>query len=883
MIQIKNIVKTYLSGENEVQALKDVSINFRNSEFVSILGPSGCGKTTMLNIIGGLDKYTSGDIVINGVSTKEYKDKDWDAYRNHYIGFVFQSYNLISHLSVLENVELALSIAGMSKKDKRKKAMKALKEVGLEDQVKKRPNQLSGGQMQRVAIARAIVNEPKIILADEPTGALDSETSVQVMDILKKISDKYLIIMVTHNEELANEYSTRIIKILDGNVIGDSDIYIPTEEEVEKDRVAYEKKDTKEKQKQKVKKIKTSMGYGTAFSLSLKNLWSKKVKTVIESLAGSIGIIGIALVLAVSSGFTNYINHLQANTLGGYPVTVGMVAADMDAVMNGGLEDFSNALQKDESEDSLGVYDTMAMMEKLGHLNLFSEEFIEYVDNYVAEDRNKSADERDLKAFKYEYTLPLKMLTKQNDKVSLISNNNSASILGTSSAVLYEIIDEKSWILENYDLVAGDYASNADEIMLVVGKDNKLDINVVKNLGLPYSVNSETGNYNSIKYSDVVDNTEYVLVMNNAYYDSADNFKEKNVKDASVLADLYTNAKDLNNFNVESDVKLKVKISGVLKVKDTVETEILSSGLVYTPALRELYNTNALNSEIVQYAENIISTNIANGITGDNAYNIEFPWIYSVDVSEMSMMGGGSYVFKSTGVYSGSELGVFPQGFVAYTNAALNMNITYKQAYNMALQAVGVTRVPTAINFYPTSFDAKQNILNMFNSWNNTETGKTQKILYPDLTEMLTNTMGQMIDIISYVLIAFAGISLVVSSIMIGIITYSSVIERTKEIGVLRSIGARKKDISRIFNSETILVGFFAGLLGVFISWCLTFPISAIIKAVAGGAVTTNLAMLEFGDAAWLVIVSTLLTTIAGTVPARIASKKDPVRCLRSE
>ncbi len=364
MIQIKNIVKTYLSGENEVKALKDVSINFRNSEFVSILGPSGCGKTTMLNIIGGLDKYTSGDIVINGVSTKEYKDKDWDAYRNHYIGFVFQSYNLISHLSVLENVELALSIAGMSKKEKRKKALKALKEVGLEDQIKKRPNQLSGGQMQRVAIARAIVNEPKIILADEPTGALDSETSIQIMDILKKISDKYLIIMVTHNEELANEYSTRIIKILDGNVIGDSNTYIPTDEEVDKDRVAYEKKDNKEKQKQKVKKIKTAMGYGTAFSLSLKNLWSKKVKTIIESLAGSIGIIGIALVLAVSSGFTNYINHLQTNTLGGYPVKIGMVAANMDAVMNGGLEDLSNSMQKDDSDDSLGVYDTMAMMEK---------------------------------------------------------------------------------------------------------------------------------------------------------------------------------------------------------------------------------------------------------------------------------------------------------------------------------------------------------------------------------------------------------------------------------------------------------------------------------------------------------------------------------------
>ncbi len=519
----------------------------------------------------------------------------------------------------------------------------------------------------------------------------------------------------------------------------------------------------------------------------------------------------------------------------------------------------------------------------MGHLNLFSEEFIEYINEYVDADKDKPVEERDLRAFKYEYSLPLKMLTKQNNKVSLISNDTSASVLGNSSAVLYEIIDEKDWILESYDIVAGDYASNADEIMLVVDKDNKLDINVIKNLGLPYSVDSQTGNYNSIKYTDIVDNTEYVLVMNNAYYDSADNFKEKDLKDTNVLNDLYTGAKELTSFNATTDAKLKVKISGVLKVKDNVETEILSSGLVYTPALRELYNTNSLNSDIVKYAENIISENIAGGTTGDNAYNIEFPWVYSVDVSEMSMMGGGSYVFKSTGEYTGSESGIFPQGFVAYTNGALNMNITYQQAYNMALQAVGVTKVPTAINFYPTSFDAKQNILNVIADWNITDTGKTQKILYTDLTEMLTNTMGQMIDIISYVLIAFAGISLVVSSIMIGIITYSSVIERTKEIGVLRSIGARKKDISRIFNSETILVGFFAGLLGVFISWTLTFPISAIIRSVAGGAVTTNLAILEFTDAAWLVVISTLLTTITGTVPARIASQKDPVKCLRSE
>lgn len=871
MIQIKNIVKNYLSGDNEVHALKDVSINFRNSEFVSILGPSGCGKTTMLNILGGLDKFTSGDIIINGVSTKDYKDKDWDAYRNHYIGFVFQSYNLISHLSILENVELALSIAGISKKEKRKRALKALKEVGLEDQVKKRPNQLSGGQMQRVAIARAIVNEPKIILADEPTGALDSETSVQVMDILKKISDKYLIVMVTHNEDLAKEYSTRIIRILDGKLIDDSNPYSPTEEEIEKDKIAYEKKDTKEKVRNKKKKIKTAMSYGTAFNLSLKNLWHKKGKTIIESLAGSIGIIGIALVLAVSSGFSNYINTLQANTLGGYPLTIGMVAANMDAVMNGGMSDFADTKQKDESDDSLGVYDTQSMIENLGHLNLFSEEFLEYVNDYVEEDSKKSASNRDLMGIKYDYNLPIKLLTKQSDTISFINNDNSTSVLGSSSAVIYEILDEKDWILENYNLVAGSYASNSNEIMLVIDGDNKMDISVVENLGLPYSINSETGEYNSISYQDIVDKTEYVLVLNNSYYNA--DFTTKDLSDTTTLEALFSEAKSLDDgFNVESDSLLKIKISGVLKLKDNVDTEILTTGLVYTSSLRELYNENSLNSDIVKIAETSIQNNINNGVTGDDAYNITFPWIYTIDVSEMSYVGGSSaYMFSST------------DNMKQYVDSALNMGITYKQAYNMALQGVGVTNTPASISFYPTSFDAKQNIINYISAWNETELGKTQSILYTDLTEILTNTMGQMIDIISYVLIAFASISLVVSSVMIGIITYSSVVERTKEIGVLRSIGARKKDISRIFNSETILIGFFAGLLGVFISWSLTFPISAIIKSVAGGVITTSMAILEPLDALWLVVISTLLTTIAGTVPARIASKKDPVRCLRSE
>lgn len=887
MIQIKNIVKNYLSGDNEVHALKEVSINFRNSEFVSILGPSGCGKTTMLNIIGGLDKYTSGDIIINGVSTKDYKDKDWDAYRNHYIGFVFQSYNLISHLSILENVELALSIAGISKKEKRKRALKALREVGLEDQVKKRPNQLSGGQMQRVAIARAIVNEPKIILADEPTGALDSETSVQVMDILKKISDKYLIVMVTHNEALAEQYSTRIIKILDGKLIDDSNPYTPSREEIEKDKVAYEKKDTKEKVRNKEKKIKTSMSYGTAFGLSLKNLWHKKGKTIIESLAGSIGIIGIALVLAVSSGFSNYINIMQSNTLGGYPLTIGMVAANMDAIKNGGLSNAVGELRKETADDALGIYDSASMMEDLGHLNLFSNEFVEYIEDYSKADSKKSHEHKKLNAVQYDYNLPINLLVQQTESYySVIQNTGAMSVMGSSSSSIYEIVDEKDWVLENYDIVAGEYADSADELMFVVDSENKIDISVAMYLGLPYQKDVETGKYADIKYSDIIDNCEYTLVLNNSLYGADFSLIDfSKIESQPTMQNYYNNAKDLNEFLLQDDNSLlKVKIAGVLKIKENTETEILSSGLVYTRALRELYNRNSLNSDIYQESQKSIQSNINNGVTGDLIYNIELPWIYKIDVSEMSMMGmTGNYVFKSTGVYTGSNLEVDADGLVSAINNKLNMGVSYEQAYNMSLQAIGVTNTPASIRFYPTSFDAKEDIINYISAWNNTEQGKLQKILYTDMTAILTNTMGQMVDIISYVLIAFASISLVVSSVMIGIITYSSVVERTKEIGVIRSIGGRKKDISRIFNSETILVGFFAGLLGVFISWVLTFPISAIIKAVAGGTITTSMAILEPLDALFLVVVSTLLTTIAGTVPARMASKKDPVKCLRSE
>lgn len=850
MIQIKNIVKKYLSGENEVTALKGISINFRNSEFVSILGPSGCGKTTMLNILGGLDKYTSGDIVVNGVSTKDYKDRDWDAYRNHYIGFVFQSYNLISHLSILENVELALSIAGLNKKEKRKRALKALKEVGLQDQIKKRPNQLSGGQMQRVAIARAIVNEPKIILADEPTGALDSRTSVQIMDILKKISNKYLIVMVTHNEELAEKYSTRIIKVLDGKLIDDTNPYNPSKQDIDLDKQNFEQKDNKLKARNKNKKIKTSMGYGTAFNLSLKNLWHKKGKTIIESLAGSIGIIGIALVMAVSAGFSNYIDGLQSNALGNYPIVVSAITMDTEKFQSMEIDKTS----EDVSEDVVVPYNPMDQFVKFGHYNNFTSEFIEHVENF--EKNDKDSQDPQLNLVEYDYYIPVKMITKNsNDKYQFVSRTNVTSVMsGSTGSPIYPMLNNVDYVLNQYDLIYGSLPKESNdefskEMLLVVGGGNKLSISTLASIGISSNMD-ENGKYTNIDFSDIC-NQEYKLITNDQYYipnstefDNITKFDKLNVMDQAVLE---------NEFN-NSDITLK--ISGILRLKENASAEVLSSGLVYMPSLEEFYSNNCQNSLIARKQ-----------LQNKDSYS--FYDNYIINISELS-------VIPTQGYANVDEINQYLKGQYGY-------ELSKDDAFELGIQQIGISSIPVAIRFYPKNFNAKDSVLAMIKEYNDKQTSDNNKIVYSDTTAFLTSTLGQMVDMVSYVLIAFASISLVVSSIMIGIITYSSVVERTKEIGVLRSIGARKKDISRIFNSETVLVGFFAGLLGVFISWGLTFPISAIIKSLAGGAITTSMAILEPLSALFLVVVSTLLTTIAGTVPARIASKKDPVRCLRSE
>lgn len=850
MIQIKNIIKTYDTGDIKVHALQDVSINFRNSEFVSILGPSGCGKTTLLNIVGGLDKYTSGDIVINGVSTKEFKDKEWDAYRNHYIGFIFQSYNLIGHLSVLENVELALSVAGISKSEKRKRAIKALKEVGLQDQIKKKPNQLSGGQMQRVAIARAIVNEPKIILADEPTGALDSETSIQIMDLLKKISNKYLIIMVTHNEELAENYSTRIISILDGKITNDTNPYNPTEDEIQLDAVEYIKRDDKEKAKVKRKKIKTSMSYPTAFSLSLKNLWSKKGKTIIESLAGSIGIIGIALVLAVSSGFTNYINIMQSNALGNTPITVSAITMDIEKFKSLEIEtedeDYSD-------EDVLVPYDPMGQLVQFGHYNNFTTEFIDHVKDFEKQDKESYSPK--LNMIEYDYFIPIKMVTKSNNEYKFVKRDNITSIMsGDSGSVVYPLPNNMDYVLNQYDLIYGKLPntlvndSYSKEMLLVVGAGNKVSKETLKTIGIIPEI--KDGKFQNITFEDIC-NQEYKLLFNDDYYtadsndfDSITKFTKLDTSNQDDLGVAYNSA------------SIALRISGILRLKENASAEILSTGLAYMSNLEDYYYENCLNSLIARKT-----------IANKSSYS--FYDNYNINISEMPVLQKGGYK-------DAKEIN-------DYLKLNYGYNLTDEEAFELGLQQIGISKIPVGIRFYPKSFEGKDSVLAMIDEYNSKQTNENLKIVYGDTTAFLTSTLGEMIDIISYVLIAFAGISLVVSSVMIGIITYTSVIERTKEIGVLRSIGARKKDISRIFNSETILVGFFAGLLGIFVSWVLTFPISSILKSISGGAITTNMAILEPLHAIILVIISTILTAIAGTVPAKIASKKDPVRCLRSE
>lgn len=891
MLELSNIKKDYQLKDQNVAALKGISICFRRSEFVSILGPSGCGKTTLLNIVGGLDKYTSGDLLIDGTSTKEFKDKHWDNYRNHRVGFVFQSYNLIPHQTVLENVELALTLSGIKKAERRKRAIAVLEKVGLGDKLKSKPNQLSGGQMQRVSIARALVNNPEIILADEPTGALDSKTSVQIMDLLKEVSKDRLVIMVTHNPELAEKYSSRIVRLLDGEIIEDSKPYSKkdADKEILKHKEAILKAEqekqaelNKQGKKHKKRKEKTSMSIFTAMFLSLKNLLTKKGRTLLVAFAGSIGILGIALVLAVSSGMTGYINNMQSESLSSYPISISPISVNMDNITGSGM----NTDIENKNKDEIVVYDMLETIVKYGNYNYINKDFVTYVNNYYSNPEKQKL----INAYDISYTSETNLITTLNknslmgipqDKLALLNDqifysiNNPvtfSAMSGSASSSFFKELD-KNYVTSIYN-VTGNYPTQDNEIALVLNS-NSIDNASLVSLGIDLPKKSENGQYNPIKLTDFLDK-EYKLILNNGYYENVEgryqpklNFStlEISAKSQSMLE----KQQKLAEIFAEPEEQAKtLKVTAVLTLKDDASGSIFSDGLMYTNALAEEYRLNCKQSDIVQDIINKYTYNEEEFT--NNSGDISFVKPYTVYISEMSLLQVMGYNVDISRFSYNS-----PNEMKAALKNYFNIELTPQQIIDIYLQVYGASDTPTLISFYANSFDSRDDIISMIKTYN--ETAK-YKLEYSDSSSMLTNMLKSMINIISYVLIAFAAISLVVSSIMIAIITYTSVIERTKEIGVLRSVGASKRDVSNVFNAETIIIGLLSGVLGVAIAGILTFPISGLLKSLTG---VGGLAVLNPLPCLVLILISTVLTLIAGLVPARIASKKDPVLALRTE
>ena len=867
MLKLKNIKKTYVSGDEKVEALKGINIEFRESEFVSILGQSGCGKTTLLNIIGGLDRYTSGDLIINGKSTKDFKDRDWDAYRNYSVGFVFQSYNLIGHQTVLSNVELALTISGVSRKERKQRAIKALEEVGLKEQIHKRPNQLSGGQMQRVAIARALVNNPDIILADEPTGALDTKTSVQVMEILKKISKDKLIIMVTHNPELAEKYSSRIIKILDGKITDDSD---PIEHQ-------------KEEKKKDTKKRRTSMKFITALRLSLNNLMTKKGRTILTSFAGSIGIIGIALILAISTGVQNYINKVEEDTLSSYPITIEESTVDMSSLMQSmSGENTDNAENKEEekvySADIMNDMITTLSNKKQSNNLKELKKYLDDGDNEITKNSN---------SIKYGYDLNINLYRANTDNEivrvnpSTVMNafgmgdmieaqNNSAmsSVFGssmmTNTDICFEMLDNQQLLESQYDLVKGNWPKQYNEVVLVLKEDGRIDDYTLYSLGLKdqsklkdkwkavengekLDENQESTSYS---YDDLL-NLQFKLLLNSDYYQKQNGLWVNKEDDDNYLKEKINNAET-------------VKVVGIIKQNEqsAVSTSV-TSGIGYTKQLKEYVVEKSNDAQIVKEQKENKDVNVFSGL--------KFPT--DEDTSSTENLTTEQRMAMSK--LSSEEIAKMMEAYSANKDASYEKN----------LQKLGAVDIdtPTSISIYPKDFESKDKISSAIEEYNQKQRddGKEENtISYTDIVGTMMKSVSQIINTISYVLIAFVAISLIVSSIMIGIITYISVLERTKEIGILRAIGASKKDISRVFNAETLIIGLISGLIGIGITVLLTLPINSMIYAITGVKVVTAV---PFKAGVVLVLISMFLTIIAGLIPAKIASKKDPVIALRTE
>lgn len=906
MLQIKNIKKQYVTGDLVQNALNDVSLNLRNNEFVAILGPSGSGKTTLLNIIGGLDNYDSGDLIINNISTKKYTDRDWDSYRNHTIGFVFQSYNLIPHQTILSNVELALTISGISKSERRKKAIQALEEVGLGDHIHKKPNQMSGGQMQRVAIARALVNNPDILLADEPTGALDSDTSVQVMELLKEVAKERLVVMVTHNPELAEEYATRIVKVKDGIILEDSDPFI-----IEKEEEVIEHKNMG----------KSSMSLLTALSLSFNNLRTKKARTFLTAFAGSIGIIGIAAILSLSTGVNTYIEDIQKDTMTSYPIAIESQSIDLSGIIESGRENAVN--QNQEANHELdGVYSnnteiemTSSMTTSISKNNLT--EFKKYLDDENSEIHQFIGEN----GVVYSYNVKFDVFTYDSEdefintdgssfedsssnvmSPAMMGNSNGIpSVMGGSSSnsnfdELMPGIDDKvisDVLKDGYDVLYGAWPTEYNEIVLVLNQNNEISSKTLYELGL-----LPASEYKKIM-KDVEDGKEISLETASWTYEdiAKQEFYLIPASDRYVENEYGTFDLIEENAQLEEllDSAVKLQISGIIRQKEDANVTI-SSTLGYTRLLTDYLIDYANESAVVKAQLDSKDVNVLNGMTftpADDATKVQDAKTYVEQLGISDKASLAMAIMKSENMMAGqmvamgeNELATMFEQYLASAGDETFIKIYDEYistgSYDDNLSAFGVVSLdaPSSINIYADSFEAKEEISRCIEEYNATASEENQ-ITYTDYVALLMSSITTIIDVISYVLIAFVGVSLVVSSIMIGIITYISVLERTKEIGILRAIGASKGNISQVFNAETFIIGLLSGLIGIGVTLLLLIPANAVIHALTG--TTTINAQLPVGAAILLIVLSVILTLIGGFIPAKKAAKKDPVTALRTE